>query len=131
MPGTITLRVITPDRIVVDTTASEVKFPALDGSMGVLPRHATMVAALDSGALSWTPTDTSGGENGHMVVSGGYKLAVTPKRPAELYHLGTAPGETNNLAGEKPELVEKLRNALRAWARETEAEAIEGDKVEL
>lgn len=68
MPGTITLRVITPDRIVVDTTASEVKFPALDGSMGVLPRHATMVAALDSGALTWTHA----GESGHMFVSGGF-----------------------------------------------------------
>jgi len=68
MPGTITLRVITPDQIVVDTTASEVKFPALDGSMGILPRHATMVAALDSGELSWTHS----GESGHMFVSGGF-----------------------------------------------------------
>ena len=68
MAGSITLRVITPERIVVDTTASEIKFPALDGSMGVLPRHATMVAALDSGALSWSHA----GEGGEMFVSGGF-----------------------------------------------------------
>ena len=72
MPGSITLRVITPDRIVVDTTATEVKFPALDGSMGILPRHATMVAALDSGSLAWTHSGSSGGENGQMFVSGGF-----------------------------------------------------------
>ncbi len=79
MSGSLTLRVITPDRIVVDTTVSAVKFPALDGSMGILPRHATMVAALDAGALSWTPAGehgdpggNHGGDHGHMFVSGGF-----------------------------------------------------------
>lgn len=76
MSGSLTLRVITPDRIVVDTTVSALKFPALDGSMGILPRHATMVAALDAGALSWTPAGEHGGErsgaHGHMFVSGGF-----------------------------------------------------------
>ena len=68
MAGSITLRVITPDRIVVDVTASEVQFPALDGSMGILPRHAAMVAALDAGVLSWKDS----GEHGLMFVSGGF-----------------------------------------------------------
>lgn len=72
MSGSLTLRVITPDRILVDTTVSEVKFPALDGSMGILPRHATMVAALDAGALSWTPLGEGAGEQGQMFVSGGF-----------------------------------------------------------
>ncbi len=68
MAGSITLRVITPDRIVVDVAVSEVKFPALDGSMGVLPRHAAMVAALDAGVLSWSDSE----EQGHMFISGGF-----------------------------------------------------------
>ena len=65
----LTLRIITPERIVLDAPARQVKFPALDGSMGVLPRHAAMVAALDAGSLSWTSLD---GEVGHMFVSGGF-----------------------------------------------------------
>lgn len=64
----ITLRVITPERIAVDTTADQVQFPAVDGSMGVLPRHAAMVAALDSGHLCWT----QGGASEHMFVAGGF-----------------------------------------------------------
>ena len=68
MADTLTLRVITPESIVVDTTASSVKFPGLDGLMGVLPRHAPMVAALDSGALTWT----EGGAEMDMFVSGGF-----------------------------------------------------------
>ena len=65
----ITLRVITPERIVLDTAAHGVRFPAADGSMGVLPRHAPLVAALDAGELSWT--DPSG-EPGRMFVAGGF-----------------------------------------------------------
>ena len=56
--ASLTLRVITPERIVLDTIAREVKFPGLDGSIGVLPRHAPLVAALDAGDLTWT--DESG-----------------------------------------------------------------------
>jgi len=68
MADTLTLRVITPESIAVDTTASSVKFPALDGLMGVLPRHAPMVAALDAGALTWTED----GAERDMFVSGGF-----------------------------------------------------------
>ena len=65
----LTLRVITPERIMVDTTAREVKFPALDGLVGVLPRHAPLVAALDSGALMWT---SEVGVDETMFVAGGF-----------------------------------------------------------
>lgn len=53
MAGELTLRVITPDRIVVDEPVESVQIPALDGSMGVLPRHAPMVAALQVGVLRY------------------------------------------------------------------------------
>jgi len=67
--ASLTLRVITPERIVLDTIAREVKFPGLDGSIGVLPRHAPLVAALDAGDLTWTD---EGGRREHMFVSGGF-----------------------------------------------------------
>ena len=67
MADSITLRVITPDHVVVDTTADTVRFPGLDGSVGVLKGHAAMVAALDSGLLSW-----SGSQSGDMFISGGF-----------------------------------------------------------
>ena len=51
MAPTLTLRVITPDRIVLDCQASSVRLPGVDGSIGVLPRHAHMVAAVDVGPL--------------------------------------------------------------------------------
>ena len=64
----LTLRVITPDRIVVDLPADSVKVPASDGLMGILPRHAPMVAALDAGLVSYK----HGSMEVVMFVSGGF-----------------------------------------------------------
>jgi F-type H+-transporting ATPase subunit epsilon len=64
----LTLRVITPDRVVLDTQADTVRVPAVDGSMGFLPRHAHLVAALDVGQLPWR----EGGKEQALFVSGGF-----------------------------------------------------------
>jgi arylsulfatase A-like enzyme len=37
------------------------------------------------------------------------------KPPVELYHLGSDPGETHNLANERPEVAAELAGQLRAW----------------
>jgi len=68
MSRKLTLRVITPDHIVLDTQAEAVQVPAVDGSMGFLPRHADLVAALDIGLLSWR----EGGKEQSLFVSGGF-----------------------------------------------------------
>ena len=68
MAAQMTLRVITPDNIVLDTEASAVTVPASDGSMGILPRHAHMVAALDVGVLEYMVD----GKKESIFVSGGF-----------------------------------------------------------
>ena len=68
MSGKLTLRVITPDRIVLDTPADYVRVPAVDGSMGFLPHHAQLVAALEVGLLYWRED----GKVQQLFVSGGF-----------------------------------------------------------
>ena len=68
MVSSITLRIITPEAIVLDTTVSSVQFPALDGAMGILPGHAPMVAALGSGELTYEKD----GKREVMFVSSGF-----------------------------------------------------------
>lgn len=89
MAGKLTLRVITPDKIVLDTQAEAVRVPAVDGSMGFLPRHANLVAALDVGVLSWR----EGGKDQQLFVSGGFVevrqdtvrvVSEAGERPAEI-----------------------------------------------
>ena len=68
MAAAITLRVITPEAVLLDTTAESVQIPGLDGSIGILPRHAPMVAALGPGELQYT----SGGKTHHLFVASGF-----------------------------------------------------------
>jgi F-type H+-transporting ATPase subunit epsilon len=89
MANDLHLRVITPDKIALDTRTDSVRVPAVDGQMGILSRHAAMVAALDAGVLRWT----EGGVERHMFVAGGFcevqrgeVRIVTPagERPVEI-----------------------------------------------
>lgn len=61
------IRVLTPDRIICTTFADEVVLPGLNGLVGVLEGHATLITALETGLLrikleqSWTPIILCGG----------------------------------------------------------------------
>ena len=64
----LTLRIITPEAVVLDETVDSVSVTATDGSMGILPRHAGMVAALDSGELRYKQS----GDEQSMFIGGGF-----------------------------------------------------------
>jgi len=98
----LTLRVITPDSIVLDTQVEALRVPGLDGSIGILPRHAHMVAALDVGILYYR----SSGKEAALFLSGGFAevRSNTVRVVCE--------------AGEKPEEIDEERaRAAEARAR--------------
>ena len=68
MAGTFTLRVITPDRIALDQAVESARVPGVDGQIGILPRHAPMLAALDVGVMRYRV----GGKEHALFVSGGF-----------------------------------------------------------
>lgn len=103
MAGTLTLRVITPERVVLDQPVTSVRIPGVDGSIGILPRHAPMVAALDAGVMRYR---TEGREEA-MFVSGGF--AEVRDKTVRIV----------SPAGEKPEEIDEERcRAAEARARE-------------
>lgn len=61
------IRVLTPTRVICSTSADEVILPGLNGLVGVLDGHATLVTALETGLLriklkeTWTPIILCGG----------------------------------------------------------------------
>lgn len=63
----MSIRVLTPDRVICSTTADEVILPGLTGQIGVLEGHAALITALDTGLLriksqnKWTPILLNGG----------------------------------------------------------------------
>lgn len=63
----LTVRVISPDRTVWDSEAEEVILPSTTGQVGILPGHAPLLTALDTGVMrvraskDWTPIALLGG----------------------------------------------------------------------
>lgn len=50
--GVLHVSVVSPEQILLQTEASSVTVPAYDGLVGILPRHAPMLALLGRGILS-------------------------------------------------------------------------------
>jgi F-type H+-transporting ATPase subunit epsilon len=64
--------VVTPERAVLDEVAERIVVPAHDGEIGILPRHARLLAKLGVGVLRVT-TD---GKTREMFVEGGFVQVV-------------------------------------------------------
>jgi len=116
MAGTLTLRVITPERIALDMQVQSVRVPCVDGQLGILPRHAPMVAALDTGILRFREE----GREARLFIAGGF---------AEVR------GDTVRIvteAGEKPEEIDEERaREAEQRARARLADDSGGDPVDV
>ncbi len=67
--------VITPERVVIDTPATFVAFPAHDGEVGILSHRAPLVYKLGVGELRIkTPSETQ-----HYFIDGGFAQMVDNK----------------------------------------------------
>jgi len=46
MPGTLNLKIITPERVVLEQAVDEVSARAIDGELSILPNHQPLITAL-------------------------------------------------------------------------------------
>lgn len=53
---TLTVRVVSPDKIVWDATAEEVILPSTTGQLGILSGHAPLLTALDTAVMRVRPS---------------------------------------------------------------------------
>ncbi len=69
MPGkSLSVELITPEKVALRTSASFVVLPAYEGEMGILPDHAPVLAQLRAGEVRVTQA----GEVKYYAVSGGF-----------------------------------------------------------
>ena len=106
----LTLRIITPDRVVLDEVVDSVRVPASDGSMGIFPKHAGAVTTLDAGELRYA---AAGGELS-IFVSGGF-AEVRGDTVRVLTSAGEAPTEIDE---ERAKAAEKRARERLAMTRE-------------
>ncbi|MBI5833070.1 MAG: ATP synthase F1 subunit epsilon [Armatimonadetes bacterium] len=69
MPGTFTLEIVTPERLVFQGEVTTLQAPGLDGLFGVLHNRAPLLAGLGPGAVTYT---TEEGETKYLAISGGF-----------------------------------------------------------
>ena len=72
MAETLHLRVVTPDRLLLDEEVDEVTAPGTAGGFGVLPNHITFLSSLQPGRLTYK----RGGQPRTLAVSGGFAEVV-------------------------------------------------------
>ena len=63
------VKIITPDDLAYDGTATFISGQAIDGQFGIYPRHAQMVAVLDYKILN---LDDEAGKRHHLAIFGGF-----------------------------------------------------------
>jgi F-type H+-transporting ATPase subunit epsilon len=72
MAETLRLRIVTPDRLLLDEDVDEVTAPGTEGEFGVLPNHTTFLSSLQPGCLMYKRS----GQTHNLAVSGGFAEVV-------------------------------------------------------
>lgn len=96
MAGTFQLSVVTPERVVLETAATFVAFPAHDGEVGVLPGRAPFLFEMGIGELR---AETPAG-NHKLYVDGGFAQMVED-RLTLLTDQAKSPEQIDRAAAEK------------------------------
>ena len=68
MAGTFTFHVVSPEGNVLKEEIEFVVLPGVDGDLGILPNHAPLIAALDTGVVHYTIN----GNKKKLAISGGF-----------------------------------------------------------
>jgi F-type H+-transporting ATPase subunit epsilon len=90
LPTSLTLEVVTPDRLLVRETVDEVVVPGANGYFGVLPGHTPLLATLQVGELWYR----KGQEKTYLVIAFGF-AEVLPDRVTVLAHVAEKADEVD------------------------------------
>ena len=88
--GTLSVRVVSPASVVFEGEAASVVAPAWDGRVGILPRHAPLLALLGEGELA---VDLPGGGSETFYVAGGIMKVEDGAVTVLTEYAGDAPPE--------------------------------------
>jgi F-type H+-transporting ATPase subunit epsilon len=127
---TLTVRVITPDKVVWDDTVQEVILPSTTGQLGILNNHAPLLTALDIGVMrvrpgkDWQNIAVLGGfaevENNEVkVLVNAAELGskIDPEKARQDYSQAQAKLEEANRTGDKPKQLQASQSLKKARAR--------------
>jgi F-type H+-transporting ATPase subunit epsilon len=91
MPDTFQLEIVTPEKKIVDTAATEAQIPGKNGYLGILPGHAPLITELAVGEVTFHAGNNN--EEQRLALAWGFAevlpnkvtiLAETAERPSEI-----------------------------------------------
>jgi F-type H+-transporting ATPase subunit epsilon len=105
--GQLAVRLVTPDRVLVDTTADAVELPSMAGYLEALYGHAPLLAELGAGEVR-----LHGGASGEQkfFVAWGF-VEVLPERVTILAEMAQEPKDIDRGEAEK-----KIQQADKQWS---------------
>jgi F-type H+-transporting ATPase subunit epsilon len=106
LPNTIQVRLVTPERVLLDVEAASVELPAINGYIGVLPGHAPLLSELGAGIVTLQGGNSSGER---YFVAWGF-VEVLPTRVTMLAETAMKPEEIDTAAAN-----ELLREGQEMW----------------
>lgn len=74
LPSFLRLKIVTPEKMLVETEAEEVTLPGLDGYLGILPGHRPLLTTLGEGIIKYRKAS----KEEQFSVRGGY-AEITPE----------------------------------------------------
>lgn len=126
----LTVRVITPDNTVWDSSAEEVILPSTTGQLGILSGHAPLLSALDVGVMSlrpqkdWLSIAVAGGfaeveddEVTILVNSAERGEKIDPEKAQEAYEQAQARLEKAQGSDNRQEMIQATQSLKKARSR--------------
>ena len=104
----VRVRLVTPDRLLLDTTADAIELPAKGGMIEVLYGHAPLLSELGAGELALHGAQ-GGGDVQRFYVAWGF-VEVLPDRVTVLAESAIPPGEIDTSAAQ-----ESLQRGEKMW----------------
>jgi F-type H+-transporting ATPase subunit epsilon len=111
LPKSLSLEVVTPDRAIVKETVDEVVLPGSEGSFGVLPGHAPLLATLQVGEMWYR----RGQERQYLAIAFGF-VEVLPDRVTVLAQIAEKAEDIDTTRAEAA----KTRAEQRMTSRQTD-----------
>jgi F-type H+-transporting ATPase subunit epsilon len=128
--GVLTLKIITPDRIVLDEQVDEVMAKAIDGEFAVLPGHEPLITAL---AIDVVRYKTKGVEHSAAVMGGLLEVGEVPGTGSNEVASATSHDRLVTVLSDLAELDTEV-DAAKAHEEKERAEAqkiTKTDKIDL
>lgn len=118
MTATMSLKVLTPDKIVLDTTIKSMRVLLPDGWWGILPGHAPMISYIHSGTVHYTKDS---GKRYVALYQGTIEVKPDPDDRTHVLILTAAAEEGGDLKVVQQDL-EQQAEELRKLAKEADME---------